>query len=273
MSHFSKKIKNILLLLFVLTTWDLMAQQSPPVKIIFSYYRGGNSWGVPGIYGRGENIEITAANSTNYKIAKHYKIVNYVAKDNVTYIKDTTYLKTTAYRRISKNSIYLLFQQLNTNANNFAPAFIRPYLKNPTKSQILAVAHKIDKSYLFEDDDEEDNAKIRKIEKFDKLDSFINLNKPDVNLYFSVSDAWDGFNISFISPKDTIKFQGNFFKVLGQPVSRQPKNKSGAWVQVANIKINTISAEMLPPSSDLKKAIEVNSLTADYIEWYLKKVL
>ncbi|MEP6612206.1 MAG: hypothetical protein ABJA76_09990 [Mucilaginibacter sp.] len=266
-------MKNILLLLFMLTSRGVIAQQSPAVKIIFSYYNGGNSWGVPGVYSRGENIEITAVNSTTYKITKHYKVVKYVAKDSLTYINDTTYLKTKTYRRIPQSSIHLLFQQLNTNADNFDPAFIRPYLKSPTKKQILAVAHKIDKTYLFEDDDEEDNAKIRKIEKFDKLDSFINLNKPDVNVDFNVVDAWDGFNISYISRKDTIKFQGNFFKVLGQPVSRQPNNKSGAWVKVANLKINIIADGILPPSSDLKKAIELNSLTTDYIEWYLEKVL
>lgn len=258
----------------MLTSCGVMAQQSPPVKIIFSYYNGGNSWGVPGVYDRQENVEITAVNSTTYKITKHYKVVKYIAKDSVTYIKDTTCLKTKTYRRIPQSSIHLLFQQLNTNADNFDPAFIRPYLKSPTKKQILAVAHKIDKTYLFEDDDEEDNAKIQKIEKFDKLDSFINLNKPDVNADFNVSDAWDGFNISYIWRKDTIKFQGNFFKVLGQPVSRLPKNKSGAWrTKVANLKINIIAGEILPPSSDLKKAIELNSLTVDYIEWYLEKVL
>jgi hypothetical protein len=273
MSHFPKKFKNILLLLFVLTPWDLIAQQSPPVKIIFSYYRGGNSWGVPGIYGRGENIEITAVSANTYKISKYYKIVNGLANDSVTNIKDTTYLKTKAYRQISKSSIDLLFQQLNTNANNFNSAFIRPKLKNPTKKQILATSQRIDKGYLFEDDDDEDNAKIQRIEKFDKLDSFINLNKPKPGLEVVVTDASHGFSVEYISATDNVKFSGSFFQLLGQPIHKTSKTKYESDNGVVNLKINRFLSKILPPSSMLKDAIEIDNLTEDYIEWYIDKVL
>ena len=273
MPRFSEKIKNILILFFVLTSWDLMAQPSPHVKIIFFYYKGGNSWGVPGIYGRGENIEITAINSTTYKITKYYKFVNSTAADSLTIVKDTTYFKTKAYRQISKSSIDLLFQQLNTNANNFNLAFIRPKLKNLTKKQILATAQRIDKGYLFEDDDDEDNAKIQRIEKFDKLDSFINLNKPKPGLEVVVTDASHGFSVEYISTTDNVKFSGSFFQLLGQPIHKTSKTKLESDNGVVNLKINRLLSKILPPSSMLKDAIEIDNLTEDYIEWYIDKVL
>ena len=273
MPHFLIRMKNILPLLFMLINYGLIAQHSP-TKVIFSYYRGGNSWGVPGIYGRGENIEITAVNPTTYKITKYYKIVNSIAKDSVTTVRDTTNFKTSKSRPIKKNTIDLLLTLLNTNRDNFNSDFIKPKLKKPTKKEILALAAKIDRTYLFEDDDpSETRETIEKIQNFDKIDSFVNRHHPDIN-WITVfgSDYNESLRISIVTAGQTERYICSFQELLGQPFTKMGENSKDEK-RVINLQINTTVANLLPNNSLLKKIIDINHFTESYAEWYINEIL
>ena len=92
-------------------------------------------------------------------------------------------------------------------------------------------------------------------------------------LYTGASDAWDVLKISFIKDNDTTVFDSNFLHPLGQPILKLWVNKKFIDIQFFNLEINCLLEQMLPISSDARKRISINSLTEDYIKWYIDNVL
>ena len=237
------------------------------------YSKGHSSWGEKGVYSRRELFEITPINSHFFKISKHLQIRYTAGNDGKTFIQDTIKLVTTSYPNISSAIIDCLYKQVNTTKDNFNINFIKSQLIKPTKKQIINASIKSEKHYKFEDKEiSVFDSEILKIKHFEKLDSFINLNKPDPKLIFVNTDAWNEFSIVFIHNIDSTRYKANFYKLLGQPfalISRKGNN----FVQNINLEINKTVAHILPNSSSLKKAIDINSLTEQYINWYLDKIL
>ena len=139
----------------------------------------------------------------------------------------------------------------------------------------MADTNYVEKKYKFEDIDKEElKEDIDRIKKFDKIDSFINKNRPVSNLLYTVtSDAWDGLEITFIKNRDTTKFDFNFFRPLGQPVTEITNNKRLVIDQFTNVEANQLLEKILPTSTKSKSRIDINSFTDDYIEWYIDNVL
>ncbi len=241
-------------------------------KIRFEYSKGHNSWGDTGLYSTSEIIEMVPVSKNQYKIALYLNVLSYASPGR--YWKDTTKLKTTNYKPVDGSKVDTILKQLNTAKQNFNIDFIRPHLKQPTKQQIIKLAKLRDLYYKLKDEDEDDTKiVVNKLKRFDKLDSFITTHKPSPNAMV-VMDAWKYSRLRFINNKDTLTYQNQFLELLGQPFENLTKNKNHqAENGVINLEINTSLGAILPKSSLLKAAVEINNLTEEYIKWYLEKVL
>jgi hypothetical protein len=275
------KFRWFALVALLICCFKAVAQdRKKPTKILIDYSVGHNDWGIPGIYSRREIFEITPVMNNSYSVNGYKRIISSLSPDSATRKQDTIRMRFNS--SISQNQVDSLYGQLTTSKDNFNYAFIRPRLKTPSKTQILTLATNDSLHYKFEDEDRSDiRAKIKKIRNFDKLDSFINLNKPDPKLLsVAVSDAWDFVRISYIYKNDTIRYDGQFwgyglpfFKPLGQPFGWISFKKGDFRDGTVNLEINTLIESILPKKSLLRKQIGINSLTEEYIHWYLDKVL
>jgi len=261
-------MKYIAVFLFTISALTAIAQRDkPPSKIVIKYSKGHSTWGETGIYSRGEIFEMSFGVDSTFKINHYFKITN-TAVDSSTFKKDTIEMLV-KHKIISKRTIESLFSQLNITKDNFNVSFIKPLLAKPTKRQILEIAKKRDNHYKFEKEYTDDaKERIAKIRNFDRLDSFINLNRPDPNISLVTVDAWDRIDIYLINKADTISYFGQFYQLLGQPFFRFREDKG-----IVNLQINTTLASILPKSSILRKRLAINSITEKYIEWYIDKVL
>jgi len=258
--------------LFLFITLKCAAQNTAFDKVIIIYGKGHNSWVIPGVYGTADRFEFVRSKTGGYKMNSYLKFEFSLNSDSAE-VTDTIRAPFHKYR-VSNKAINSLYAQFSITKPNFTSAFIRPFLKNPTKSEILAIAKKIDRSDMFEDDDRQELADlINPIKRFNKIDSFINLNRPDPRFETVVIDVGEDISVSFIKNKDTTIFNANLLQLLGQPVSKDRENRQNIDKQFVNLEVNVLLEGMLPISSDARKRIGINSLTEDYIKWYIDKVL
>ena len=269
-------MKPFFLFLFLMTYLNCFGQDRGMFNQVILSYSKGSSWTGRGVFNTNEIIEISRLTSESYKITKYIvvKSGNYLSDGKHIFRKDTLNRKIKPDKRILQVQIDSLLEQLNTTKDNFTLAFIKPLLKKPSKRKILAVSKKIDEHYKFEDYKPSDlMARINLIKHFDKIDSFIKINQPDPELFHATVDAWNDLKISFIKNNDTTIFTMDFLQPLGQPVLKLRADTEFITKQFVNLEVNTLITEMVPETSALKKQIEVNSLTDDYIKWYIDKVL
>ncbi|WP_426668371.1 hypothetical protein ACPPVU_19595 [Mucilaginibacter sp. McL0603] len=270
-------MKFFLFLLLIIFSQMVSAQNADSVsKIIFEYGKGHNSWG-PGVYGKGERIEITKFANGNFKITKYQLITSSAGSTGDKFTKDTVSFNVQNYPVISKMKIKNLFLQLNVSKDNFNTSFVFPYLNKPSKEKILAVARRIDKYEDFTDEysEKEDRDRwIKEMTGFNKLNAFLYEKKPDTNLLPTViSDVWHYVRVLCINRRDTIKFQSELYDLLAQPFE---KFKNGSYSSdriIANVEINTSISVLLPKRSLLRKDIDLNSLTEEYLKWYMEENL
>jgi hypothetical protein len=268
-------MKLLILVGLLITGIKCVAQNTSFDKVIISYAKGHNSWaGQPEVYSNEERFEYTPTKSGDYKIVRYQKIEFLACEDGGTCARDTAEVRLNKFK-VARKIFDDLYIQLTTTKLNFTPAFIRPYLIPATENDIIAISKKIDKYYKFEDDDKQELAEsINRIKRFYKIDSFINIRKPDTALlYTSMTDAWDFLRLSFIKGNDTTVFDSNFYRPLGQPILKLRVNRKFMYTQFFNLEVNTLLEGMLPKSSILRKRVGINSLTEEYVEWYIDKVL
>jgi hypothetical protein len=271
-------VKYILFLLLMIGL-NAAAQTGRPVtKIIIKYFKGYNPFQQSGIYSKGEVFEISANDNTTFKISHYLKITSTQIDSNNT--KTDTVQIRLHNSLISKTVVDSLYRQLNTTKDNFNISFIKPQLRKPKKEHILEISKRRDDHWKFEKEyTDESNNLIKKIQNFDKLDSFINLNKPKPEVDVIIVDVWDKLTISYVFKNDTMRYVSEFHQLLGQPFSRPPglkidlKENKITIYNTANLEINTVLSSILPRSSILRKRLDINSLTDEYIAWYIDKVL
>ncbi|MEO6850829.1 MAG: hypothetical protein ABI203_01250, partial [Mucilaginibacter sp.] len=244
-------------------------------KIVFQYGKSHSSWGEPGVYGKGETIEICPVNNNSFKITKHILVTHSAGVNESQYAHDTTVINTDGYSLISKGKIERLFAALNTNKDNFNISYVKPYLKKLSKKQILKIVKNVDVDSIFDgefDNKDERNGTISRIQNLYKLDSFLNLNKPSHSMSITM-DVYDGLRMYWINKTDTIKCNSTLFDtLLGQPFEYDEKRVINGKV-IVNLEINTILSDILPKSSWLRENYDLSNLNKAYIKWYLKKVL
>ncbi len=263
-------MKLPLLLCFILLCQKATAQTADSVlKVVFKYAKGHNSWGQTGVYSREEIIEMEPDGRAGFRLKKYYRVTK--TDDSVTKVSksDTTIVR--SHLHVSKSEIDLLYQQLNTPKDNWNMAFIKPWLKKPTKRDILKMAAHLRKEYEFDGEDPEaDRARLKKIQLFDKLDEFIKLSKPaDDNVMITI-DAWDELTVSFMFKQHTLQYRGTLSQPLGQPFMI---NNDPAMHLITNLEINQAITAMLPKSSIIKTVISIGSFTNSYVAWYINTQL
>ncbi|MBE7170309.1 MAG: hypothetical protein INR73_06950 [Williamsia sp.] len=271
---------KFLLSIFFLVGHFAFGQSADSInKIVFSYGKSHNSWGDPGIYGRGEVIELLKTTSGDFKISRHFTTTESAGNDGKTFSKDTTQLSTKTLKIINKGKIQSWLTQLNTNKENFTVAFIKPKLTIPTKKEILQVAKKYDKLWMLTDSDfdREDKADARKgineMKKFVGLDSFLIFKRPTIEYDMVVIDSYNGLRVLTIQNNDTTEYRCQFFQPLGQPVICYHHKNYMKGLKVFNLEANTSTQKLLPKSSMINKVLDLNNIKEEYIKWYLDKRL
>lgn len=132
----------------------------------------------------------------------------------------------------------------------------------------------MDEDFKFEDySPAEFSAFIGKIRNFDKVDSFLNVIKPNPDVMTTHVDIWNFTRALFIKDTDTTVADLDFVHPLGQPLGLYKKGEIDNSKQYVNLKVNLLLCKMLPASSDEKKELEITALTDLYVRWYIDKVL
>jgi hypothetical protein len=264
---------NRLIFVFLLTiSLKGFAQTDQFDKVIVNYGKGHNSWVIPGPYASEEQFEFVPAKKGGYKLNADLKFEFSLNKDSVEVI-DTVAAPFHKYK-VAKTTIDSLYADFSITKPNFTYTFIRPYLKTPDTTQIFAIATKMGQHDKFEDYNPQELAeRVKPIQLFDKIDYFINVKRPDPEIATVTTDVAEGINVYFIKNKDTTSFRCNLLRPLGQPLLKRWENHKFVDKQFVNLDVNILLEGMLPISSDAKKRIAINTLTEDYIKWYIEKVL
>jgi hypothetical protein len=267
---------KLLILPFLLVGCFAFGQSTDSVsKIIIAYSISHNSWGNPGIYGRGETIELSSISDGNYKITRYIKTTASAGDDGKTFHKNTTNLSTKSFEIIAKEKIQYWLIQLNTNKNNINSSFITSRLKVPTRKEIFQVAKKYDLLSELKgiDADRADTRKaIGQIQNFSKLDSFLIFQIPCNNFEIIVIDVSNNLKIQTINNKDTTEYQCQFiYDPLGQPISRYDKRDFRTDKKICNLEANTSAQSFLPKQSMISKILDIGNIKELYIKWYIEK--
>lgn len=271
----SKMTKFILLVLLLVGELALGQSVDSINKIVISYGKSHNSWGTPGIYGRGEVVELLKASNGDFQITQHFTTTASAGSDGKTFSKDTTQLKINSLKLIDKEKIRYWLTQLNTNKENFTVSFIKPKLTKPTKKEILQVAKKYDKLWKLtgSDFDREDKADARKsineMKNFTGLDSFLIFKRPTIEYDMVVMDSYNELRILTINKTDTTEYRCEFFQPLGQPVTCYRHKDYMKGLKIFNLEANTSTQSILPKRSMISKVLDINNIKEEYINWYL----
>jgi len=247
-----------------------------PTRIIISYGRNHSSWGRPGIYAKGETIELAPAKTNDFKITRYFRVNASAGDDGKTFSTDTEELNTKNLATIPKTKIEFWLTQLNTNKENFTTSFIRPRLKSPTKKEIFKTAEKYDLLWMLKGnhaDKDETKRAINEIQNFYKLDSFLIFKKPTIQFDMMVFDSYNGMKIFVIKNNDTTEYRCQFYQPLGQPINRYQYKNYSTNFKVFNLEANTSAQSFLPENSITRKILDINNIKELYIKWYLENIM
>lgn len=250
-------------------------------KIKFIYSKGGSSWGKNGIYSRIEIIEFKKTENGDFKISKQLK-VNEKSNGNV-FSKDTIKINSSKYKIIQKDEIDNLLISLNTNEENFTEEFLKKNFDKPSKKEILKIVKNSDyKSYLKNDYGKKDETqkKYSEIQEFKYFDEYLQLNRPKINQFMVIMDAWNNLGIMTFSKEETKSYDLNFFEYCGQPIfvdyiEINEKEKKVAIIEnkstsIINLNVNLILLKILPKNTKLLSQLNLNGIRNNYIEWFLE---
>jgi hypothetical protein len=220
-----------------------------------------------------EIIKMAKADNTNFHLQSYFQLKKSFDSINNKIIIDTTHVSVTN-KVIATNEIDRLLYELNKSNDNFNEAFVRPHLKSPIKKEILHVAKKYDLEWKWDDADREDRkTALQGLKEFKHLDSFLKKRKPSIEYDIVVIDVWNGFSLTVFQGNNVVEYRGQFFELFGQPVTRFDNKDYGKSKKVINLKINNVLKRLLPASSLLGKAIDLNAVKEDYIKWYFEQIM
>jgi hypothetical protein len=240
-------------------------------KITFHYDKGHYTFGSSGRYSISELIEFSKPNKTVFQITNYIQLRKSYdsATNNITV--DTIrprFRKST----IPNGKIDKLFTELNTSRNNFNAEFVKPYLKKPTKKEIVVVADMYDLKWKLEkeySDREDRKVLLKNIGQYYQLDTFLLMRKPNPEYDLFVTDVWNTLSITFFKGTDTIEYRSQFFELLGQPVRRYDNKNYNKSKKHLNLEINNSIREFVPPNSLISKTVDLNQLKEEYIKWLI----
>jgi len=268
-------------ILLILIPLSIQAQDLTKVeKISFQYRIGHYNFGDTGRYEREELIEFIPVSKSrflrsSFAITKRYT-PNPETKENNFSVKDTITNKSD--KSFSISTFQNLLDNLNITKDNFNKENLSPFLSTITQKEILSIAKKNDNDFWFIDGengrvDKSGRERIKKIKRLYLIDSFLLMRKPRLELVSVVMDAWNYLTVSFFEQTDTVKYQFQFFEVLGQPFSKIINDDYSQRTRLVNSDVNGLLIKVLPGNSLTAKAIGFDKLKEEYIVWFIENKL
>jgi hypothetical protein len=262
------------LLFFSFCCVGINAQETDSiVKITVSYITGGNSWGKPGIYSRGNYLELVPDGNGDFVYSVYMKKWASAGDDGNTFTNDSVVLSVNKLKTLPRQKIYSLVNELSADRNNFTTDFLVPRLARPTKKQMMEVAAASDDAEYFELNEYNERGDIRRlvneIRSFKKFEDYIKDTSVASHESVMLIDAFDMMRISIYSKNSMLIFDSQYFKPLGQPIEKYPKANFLHKTTAINLMVNIILREILPKDSMLHEVVDLNAVTNDYIKWYL----
>ncbi len=275
-------MKKIILFILFFCAQFIFSQNFENInKIKFAYSIGGSSWGRNGIYSRSEIFELTKNKKGDFEIHKQIKINEKVIGKVLS--KDSIFVKTSKYKIITKIEIEKLLTSLNSNNQNFTDEFLKENLTKPTKKEILEIAKKCDqKDYFKNDYDEKEDIekKYSQIQELKHFDEYLNIDKPNIEAYMVIMDAWNHLGIITFSKEETKSYDLQFFKNCGQPISikyleidekeKKVKVIENKGSSIINLNVNLILQKIIPIKTKLWNVLDLKNIRNNYINWYLE---
>lgn len=268
-------VKQLLIVIALFAQQFSFGQSIDSVRtIIIDYGKGHYSLGRPGVYGKGEILELSRTQSGDFKFTRRISIVASAGNDGKTLHKDSIRFSTKNLATVPKEKIQYWLTQLNTDKQNFTPSFIEPRLATPEKREIVEVAKKYDELWKlrgFDADRDGSRKKIEEIQSFNMLDSFLLYQKIVVSPGIASDDIYNDLKITTISDVDTTEYRCQFFESPGQPISRYRNRSYSTVSKIVNLEANTAAQDFLPKHSMIYRVLDINRITEDYIDWYLDR--
>jgi len=241
-------------------------------KITFRYNKGHYHFGLSGCYSIGEKIEYSKLNNAGFQLTSHIQIKRYYVPTLDSIILDTIKLNLSTIP-IPTEKVEKLFEELNISRDNFNAAYVKPFLKHPTKRHIITTAKRYHLKWMFKSDysDKEDRKRLFKnIKDFSLLDTFLLMKKPNPEFNEILMDAWNDLSIFCLSAADTIQYRSQYFEIFGQPVTKYVNKKYSEGKKTVNLEINNSIREFVPPNSLISRVVDLNQLKKEYIAWFIK---
>jgi hypothetical protein len=190
---------------------------------------------------------------------------------------DSLFLKPRNVEAIKGEIFDELMRSISNSADNFTEQFIRPYLKKIRIKDIVTVAKQshfktghLDSSIAKNSKDRRE--RVNEIRVYSQLKSFLFKELENIPYELVITEAYHFMTISFIMTNDTITYRSNFFgHSLRQPFILMARDGSYTKNAATNLNINLNLMKILPKGSLLKEKMDFNSISEDYIKWYLKR--
>ena len=264
----------IFLLLSVFNCSFLTAQTDTITKITFSYSVGGSSWSRPGIYSKGEFLELVPDKDGNFIYSIYFKTFESAGDDGKTFTQDTLMMPLFNHKAASKKNVYGWVKELLVDRDNFTAGYLLSHLKKPSKKEIkkAAIESGSDDFVLSNYNERSDiRALVSEIKRFKNLDVFVKDTGVHCSHPFFVEDVWNMLIVTIYSNNNVTVFQSQFLDGIGQPIMRC-SNNNGEYKtdSIINLEVNRVAQKFLPKSTMIYKVLEINNITNAYMRWYFE---
>lgn len=241
-------------------------------KIEIHYGYGDQCFPKNGIYSRSEKFTFEKSES-NFFYLTHYKKFWAKSRKKATVFSKDSLVKI-LQKKIDSNIITDLIVNINTDEENLSFSFLKSRLNEPTKRQIKKLARKRDLHYKIECDGLFDCEyrnriidSVKHFKHFDKFVSSLNLSSNQMVVIGYSNTA----RITLFSENNIVTYEFSFMNNnIGQPIIKIFNKNYMVRYGFVNLKANEIIRKMIPKKSLTFKIFDLNRVTDDYINWYLK---
>lgn len=216
--------------------------------------------------------------TTNKYVVADYKIVSLKG----TYKPNTS---EQTVKHLSKDNGKVIS---NTNVDSLLTAFSSKYVK-PTfenigfdKQEFLSLTdekhiRKVAKQYkqdwhfkMYYTTKEENNILFNGCQNIDTFNLFLS-SKFDTTGYVMVTDVWDEMRVYIKTAGKEFGFEGKYPNAFKQPWYDHSDTSNVFAGSIVNLNINRFLVAILPDKFYRRNTIELQSLTDNYIKWYLQR--
>jgi hypothetical protein len=93
----------------------------------------------------------------------------------------------------------------------------------------------------------------------------------DTSGYIMITDVWDEMHVYIKTSEKEFIFEGKYPNAFKQPWYDHSDTSKWATASIVNLNINKFLVAILPDKFHRRNEIELQSLTEEYIKWYLKR--